>query len=337
MARKGGWTRAGSRRHFRYLDARGRRITDPEKVARIQALAIPPAWKDVWISPRPSAKLQATGIDAAGRRQYRYHDNYRAAQEQAKFDKLIRFADALPTLREAMSEHMEREPMTPEWTCALAVRLINLGWFRVGDDRYTNAHKTFGITTLRKGHVKVRGSRIAFRFRAKHRVMVRTAVVDSELAAATRELLKTPGSRLLRYAVDDEIYNLSARRLNEYIGEYMGEEFTAKDFRTWGGTLIAAVALAEHGPVETEREAKRAVAAVMRTVGERLGNTPAVARASYVSPAVVDQYLDGRTIDDFRPRHLRVVRARETGLDLEEQALVSLLRSWRIRSARKAA
>jgi DNA topoisomerase I len=337
MARKGGWTRVGSRRHFRYLDARGRRITDPEKVARIQALAIPPAWKDVWISPRPSAKLQATGIDAAGRRQYRYHDNYRAAQEQAKFDKLIRFADALPTLREAMSEHMEHEPMTPEWTCALAVRLINLGWFRVGDDRYTNAHKTFGITTLRKGHVKVRGSRIAFRFRAKHSVLVRTAVVDSELAAATRELLKTPGSRLLRYAVDDEIYNLSARRLNEYIGEYMGEEFTAKDFRTWGGTLIAAVALAEHGPVETEREAKRAVAAVMRTVGERLGNTPAVARASYVSPAVVDQYLDGRTIDDFRPRHLRVVRARETGLDLEEQALVSLLRSWRIRSARKAA
>jgi DNA topoisomerase I len=337
MARKGGWTRVGSRRNFRYLDARGRRITDPEKVARIQALAIPPAWKDVWISPRPSAKLQATGIDAAGRRQYRYHDNYRAAQEHAKFDKLIRFADALPTLREAMSEHMEHEPMTPEWTCALAVRLINLGWFRVGDDRYTNAHKTFGITTLRKGHVKVRGSRIAFRFRAKHRVMVRTAVVDSELAAATRELLKTPGSRLLRYVVDDEIYNLSARRLNEYIGEYMGEEFTAKDFRTWGGTLIAAVALAEHGPAETGREAKRAVAAVMRTVGERLGNTPAVARASYVSPAVVDQYLDGRTIDDFRPRHLRVVRARETGLDLEEQALVSLLRSWRIRSARKAA
>ena len=337
MVRKGGWTRTGSRRHFRYLDARGRRIRDPEKVARIEALASPPAWKDVWISPRPSAKLQATGTDAAGRRQYLYHDNYRAAQEQAKFDKLIRFADALPTLREAMSEHMETEPMTPEWTCALAVRLINLGWFRVGDERYTNAHKTFGITTLRKGHVKVRGSLIAFRFRAKHRVMVRTAVVDSELAAATRELLRTPGSRLLRYAVDDEVYNLSARRLNEYIAEYMGDEFTAKDFRTWGGTLIAAVALAEHGPVETEREAKRAVAAVMRTVGERLGNTPAVARASYVSPAVVDQYLDGRTIDDFRPRHLRVVRARETGLDLEEQALVSLLRSWRIRSARKAA
>ena len=227
--------------------------------------------------------------------------------------------------------------MSPEWTCAVAVRLINLGWFRVGDDRYTRANKTFGITTLRKSHVKVRGSRIAFRFRAKHRIWVRTAVVDSELAQAMRELLETRGGRLFRYRLDDEIYNLTARRLNDYIAEFMGEEFTAKDFRTWGGTLIAAVALAERPPVKTETEAKRTVAAVMRTVGERLGNTPAVARASYVSPAVVDQYLDGRTLDDFRPRHLRIVRARETGLDLEEQALVSLLRSWRIRSARKAA
>ena len=337
MARKGGWTRVGSRRHFRYLDGRGRRITDPAKLERIQALAIPPAWKDVRISPRPGAKLQATGVDAAGRRQYLYHDDYRAAQEAAKFAKLVRFADALPAFREAMSEHMEIEPMSPEWTCAVAVRLINLGWFRVGDDRYTKANKTFGITTLRKSHVKVRGSRIAFRFRAKHRIWVRTAVVDSELAQAIRELLETRGGRLFRYRLDDEIYNLTARRLNDYIAEFMGEEFTAKDFRTWGGTLIAAVALAERPPVKTETEAKRTVAAVMRTVGERLGNTPAVARASYVSPAVVDQYLDGRTLDDFRPRHLRIVRARETGLDLEEQALVSLLRSWRIRSARKAA
>ena len=337
MARKGGWTRVGSRRHFRYLDGRGRRITDPAKLERIQALAIPPAWKDVRISPRPGAKLQATGVDAAGRRQYLYHDDYRAAQEAAKFAKLVRFADALPAFREAMSEHMEIEPMSPEWTCAVAVRLINLGWFRVGDDRYTRANKTFGITTLRKSHVKVRGSRIAFRFRAKHRIWVRTAVVDSELAQAIRELLETRGGRLFRYRLDDEIYNLTARRLNDYIAEFMGEEFTAKDFRTWGGTLIAAVALAERPPVKTETEAKRTVAAVMRTVGERLGNTPAVARASYVSPAVVDQYLDGRTLDDFRPRHLRIVRARETGLDLEEQALVSLLRSWRIRRARKAA
>ena len=338
VSRRRGWTRVGSRRHFRYVDARGKRVTDAAQLERIEALAIPPAWKDVCISPRPGAKLQATGVDAAGRRQYLYHENYRAAQEAAKFDKLVKFAEALPAFRQTMSDHMELEPLSPEWTCAVAVRLINLGWFRVGGERYAKAHKTFGITTLRKSHVSVRGSRIAFRFRGKHRIWVRTAVVDSELADAMKELLKTRGGRtLFRYRLDDEIIGLTARRLNAYIAEHMGEEFTAKDFRTWGGTLIAAVALAERGPTETETEAKRAVAAVMRTVGEQLGNTPAVARSSYVSPAVVEQYLDGRTIDDFRPRHLRVVGAREVGLNLEEQAVLSLLRSWRIRRARKAA
>jgi DNA topoisomerase-1 len=338
MARKGGWTRAGSRRHFRYLDARGRRITDPAVIERIEALRIPPAWKDVWISPRAGAKLQATGVDAAGRRQYLYHADFRAAQEAAKFDKLIRFAKALPALREAMAEHMELAELSPEWTCGVAVRLINLGWFRVGDERYTKRHKTFGITTLRKKHVGVRGSRIVFRFRAKHRVWIRAALVDTELAEGMRVLINTPGGRrLFRYRLNGDFYNLTARRLNDYIGEFLGEEFTAKDFRTWGGTLIAAIALAERGPAETETDAKRAVAAVMRSVGERLGNTAAVARSSYVSPAVVDQYLDGRTIDDFRPRQLRVVGARDLGLDPEEQALLSLLRSWRIREARKAA
>jgi DNA topoisomerase-1 len=339
MAGKGGWRRAGSsRRGFRYYDARGKEITDDAKLSRITSLRIPPAWRDVWISPRPSAKLQATGYDAAGRKQYLYHPDFRAAQEQAKFDKLIRFAEALPDFRAAMAEHMEQEPMTPEWTCALAVRLINLSWFRVGEERYAKEHKTYGITTLRKSHVSVRGSRIAFRFRGKHRIWVRTAVVDSELADAMKLLLKARGGRrLFCYQVDGERFTVTARRLNEYISEYMGEEFTAKDFRTWGGTLVAAIALAERGPVETPTEAKRVIAAVMRTVGERLGNTPAVARASYVSPAVVEQYLDGRTIEDFRPRHLRVVGARDLGLDREEQALVSLLRSWRIRRARKAA
>jgi DNA topoisomerase-1 len=168
--------------------------------------------------------------------------------------------------------------------------------------------------------------------------MCRTVLVDDELSAALKELLAAPGGRrLFRYRLNGEFVNLGARRLNEYIREHLGDEFTAKDFRTWGGTLLAAVALAERGPVETATEQKRTVAAVMRIVGERLGNTPAVARASYVSPAVVEQYLDGRTIEDFRPRHLRVVGARDSGLDAEEQALLSLLRSWRIRRAREAA
>src|SRR5690349_18916119 len=182
MPRKGGWKRLGSSGRFRYVDARGNAISDEDKLARIRALVIPPAWKEVWISPSASAKLQATGVDAAGRRQYLYHAAFRAQQEQAKFDKLIRFAERLPDLRAAMSEHMALEPLEPDWTAARAVRLINLGWFRVGDERYAKKFRTFGITTLRKNHVRVRGSRITFCFRAKHRALIRTALVDPELA-----------------------------------------------------------------------------------------------------------------------------------------------------------
>jgi DNA topoisomerase-1 len=167
---------------------------------------------------------------------------------------------------------------------------------------------------------------------------VHAAILDDELAEVMRELKALRGGRrLFRYTAEGELYNLTGARLNEYIRAHMGEEFTAKDFRTWGGTLVAAIAFAERGLPETDADARRRVAAVMRAVGERLGNTPAVARASYVSPAVVEQYLEGRTIDDFRPRQLRVVRAREIGLDPEEHALLRLLRSWRVRRARAAA
>jgi DNA topoisomerase I len=337
MPRRGGWRRTGSRRRFRYLDSRGRTITDSEKVERIDQLRIPPAWKDVWISPNARAKLQATGLDKAGRRQYLYHPEYRAQREQAKYDKLVRFAEHLPELRAAMSEHMERDSLDRERVCAIAVRLINQAWFRVGTDRYARRSRTFGVTTLTKRHVTVRGSRVSFRFRAKNRSQVRTTIVDPELAEAFRELLAEPGARVFRFGDDGQLCNLTGAHLNEYIGEHMGDDFTAKDFRTWGGTLTAAILLAEHGPAETDDDARKIVASAMRRVGERLGNTPAVARASYVSPAVVEQYLDGRTIDDFRPRHLRVVGARDIGLDAEEQALLSLLRSWRIRRAREAA
>lgn len=338
MARKGGWRRAGGRSRFRYLDARGNRIDDPTKLERIQKLVIPPAWRDVWISPRSGAKLQATGLDVAGRRQYLYHPEFRAQQEQAKFDKLVRFAEKLPDLRFAMGEHMMLDPFERERVCAVAIRLINMGWFRVGSDRYAKNSRTYGVTTLNKSHVSVRGTRVAFKFRAKHKVLVRTTLVDSELATAIGDLLGQPGgTRLFRYGVPGERYSLTGAVLNDYISTYMGEEFTAKDFRTWGGTLTAAIAFGEHSLKETQVESKKVVAAVMRAVGERLGNTPEVARASYVSPAVVEQYLDGRTIADFRPRHLRIVRARDIGLDPEEQALVSLVRSWRIRRARHAA
>ena len=342
MAKSLGWTRTGRKGRFRYHDADGRAITDPAKIERIERLVIPPAWRDVWVAPTARAKLQATGYDKAGRKQYLYHADFRAAQEAAKYEKLIRFGEKLPELRQAMSGHMDNDDLDRERVSAVAMRLINLGWFRVGNERYARESRTYGITTLTRRHVDVRGKRITLRFRAKHGVQVRSTIVDEELAAALRELLALPGSsRVFRYCWDDRVWNLTSKRLNDYVKIYMGAEFTAKDFRTWGGTLLAAIAFAERvardGFPETATAQKRSVAAVMRRVAEQLGNTPAVTRASYVSPAVVEQYLDGRTIEDFRPRHLRIVRARDISLDPEEQALLSLLRSWRIRRARAVA
>jgi DNA topoisomerase-1 len=336
-----GWTRRGRKGAFRYLDARERTISDPATIDRIEKLAIPPAWKDVWISPRAGARLQATGVDAAGRKQYLYHPLFRAAQEQAKYDKLVGFAEKLPELRAAMADDLDKDELDRERVSAIALRLINLGWFRVGSERHARESRTYGITTLTRRHVEVRGHRIRLSFRSKQAIQVRSELVDEELAAAMRELLKLPGgARVFRYSWEGDLYNLTSPRLNDYVKIHLGPDFTAKDFRTWGGTLLAAVAFAEHakrhGFPETNAEQKRSVSAVMRRVAKQLGNTPAVCRASYVSPAVVDQYLEGRTITDFRPRHLRVVGAREVVLSAEEQALLSLLRSWRIRQARAA-
>jgi len=336
-----GWTRRGRKGAFGYFDARGRRITDPAKIERIEKLAIPPAWKDVSISPSATAKLQATGVDKAGRKQYLYHPSFRAAQEQEKYENLIRFAGLLPGLRSSMAEHLEADGLDRERVSAIALRLINLGWFRVGSERHTRESRTYGITTLTRRHVEIRRHRVRLSFRGKHGIQVRSEFVDDELADALRELLSLPGgARVFRYRWEGKLYNLTSPRLNDYVKIHLGPDFTAKDFRTWGGTLLAGIGFAEHatrhGFPETQAAQKRSVNAVMRRVAGQLGNTPAVCRASYVSPAVVDQYLEGRTITDFRPRHLRVVGAREVALSAEEQALLRLLRSWRIRQARAA-
>ena len=227
---------------------------------------------------------------------------------------------------------MDNELLDRERVSAIATRLINRGWFRVGTERYAKESKTFGITTLRKNHVTRAWAPDRFRLPWEAQVCHphdarRRGAGGCDQGAARA----TARRRLFRYEWDGGLCALTGAKLNDYVRAHLGEEFTAKDFRTWGGTLLAAIALAERGPAETETEAKRALTAVMRRVGKQLGNTPAVARSSYVSPAVIDQYLDGTTIEDFRPRHLRVVGARDLGLDPEEQALLSLLRSWRIK------
>jgi DNA topoisomerase-1 len=334
-------SRVGNKRRFRYVDARGREIRDAAVLERIERLAIPPAWKDVWIAAGPRAKLQATGYDKAGRKQYLYHPDFRAAQEEAKYDSLIRFGAGLPGLRAAMTEHLDKEELDRERVSAVALRLISLGWFRVGSERYAR-EGTYGVTTLLRRHVHVRGRRIRLSFPSKAGIRVRSELVDEELAAEIRALLAIKGGpRVFKYRWEGGVCNLTSGRLNDYVKLYLGEEFSAKDFRTWGGTLLAAIYFAEdaerQGFPESVAEQKRSVTSVMRRVAKQLGNTPAVTRSSYVSPAVVEQYLDGRTIDDFRPRHLRVVKARDPALSPEEKAMLGLLRSWRIRRARKAA
>jgi DNA topoisomerase-1 len=213
MARRGGWRRVGARGRFRYFDHRGERITDENALARIESLRVPPAWRDVWISPRARAKLQAIGVDAAGQTQYLYHPEFRAAREEEKFARLIRFGERLPELRRAMAEHMELDELEPDRVCALAVRLINLGWFRVGSDRHGEMSRTFGITTLTKRHANVRGNRVVFRYRGKGRALVHVALVDVELAEAVRGLLAVPGgSRLFRHRSNGDLYRLTSAR-----------------------------------------------------------------------------------------------------------------------------
>jgi DNA topoisomerase I len=318
-----GWSRKGRKGAFRYYDSGGNRITDERKLARIEALAIPPAWKEVSISPRSTAKLQATGFDAAGRKQYLYSADYRAQQERAKYDKLIRFGDALPALREAMSLHFDQEEFDRERVSAIALRLIELGWFRVGSERYVR-DGTYGVTTLLRRHVTLRGRRVCLSFPAKHGIRVRTEVVDPDLTAAIRRLLELRGPRVFKYEWEGGIYNLTNKRLNDYVKIYLGEEFSAKDFRTWGGTLRAATVLAELGPAKTPTEAKRNVALAMRLVATELGNTPAICRSSYVHPMVVARYLDeGETI--ALPRRRRHARDRGRAHSPEERMLIRFL------------
>lgn len=320
MGRRGGWRRLGQRR-FRYVDSRGRPIEDEERLERIEALTIPPAWRDVWISPNPTAKLQATGIDSAGRKQYLYSASFQAAQRREKFDRQLQFAALLPGLRASTSRHLRLDSFEYEWACAIALGVIDKTWFRVGTDRHARASRTYGVTTLTKRHVEIEGDEIRFCFRSKNRKLTRRGIRNAVLARELGKLVELDGSRLFRFRRDGELVNLTAQLLNEYLSEHLGDGFTTKDFRTWGGTLVAAVALERAGPAADGDEAQHVLARVMRKVASELGNTPAVARDSYVSPSVIEAYRAGRTISDYRGRR------NATRLTADEQALLRLLRA----------
>jgi DNA topoisomerase-1 len=283
-------------RGFGYVDADGRRLTDRETLERIRSLAIPPAWEDVWICPDPLGHLQATGRDAKGRKVYRYHPRYRARREEAKYERLVAFAHALPRIRRQVDRDLGRPGLPREKVLAAVVRLLELTLIRVGNDEYARLNRSFGLTTFRDRHASVRGTSIRFRFRGKSGVTHEVGLRDRRLAAVVRRCQDLPGQELFQYVGDDgEPADVASDDVNDYLRSIPGAEgVTAKDFRTWAGTVLAYRALRALDAPDTTTEAKRNVVSAIRDTADRLGNTSAVCRASYVHPVVVEAYLDPR-------------------------------------------
>jgi DNA topoisomerase-1 len=296
-----GILRRGHGRGFAYLDERsGRRITDPETLERIKGLAIPPAWADVWICADPWGHLQAVGTDAADRRQYRYHERWLERSAQRKFDRMLRFAQALPAVREGTERHLRRRGLRRERVLGGAVRLLDLGLFRVGGERYAEDNGTFGIATMLRRHVRL-GPRgiVQFDYVGKGGQRRRQRIADRRVHRLVGELKKRRGGggELLAYENGARWKDVRSNDINDYLKELGDDQdFTAKDFRTWTGTVLAAVALARTEPPASESARKRAVSGVVAEVAEALGNTPAVARSSYIDPRVLDRYRAGVTI-----------------------------------------
>ena len=294
-----GITRRRRGKGFEYRDDEGRRITE-EVLVRIRELGIPPAWQDVWICPYPMGHLQATGTDAAGRKQYLYHPEWRARRDAEKFDDMARFARALPALRESVSADLEGEELTRERVLALAVRLLDRGFFRIGSEEYTVQNESYGLATMRKEHVTMgKDGEMVFDYPAKSGVRRVQAVVDPAAAAIVGRLRRRRGGghELLAYKDGRSWRDVRSEDINAYLKEATGDDFSAKDFRTWNATLLAAVALAVSGEVAGSRTGrKRAIARAVKEVAGYLGNTPAVCRASYIDPRVFDAYQGGLVI-----------------------------------------
>ena len=295
-----GITRRRRGKGFEYRDEDGRRITEEEVLVRIRELGIPPAWEDVWICPYPMGHLQATGTDAAGRKQYLYHPQWRARRDAEKFDDMARFARALPALREGVSADLDGDELTRERVLALAVRLLDRGFFRIGSEEYTVQNESYGLATMRKEHVTVgRDGEMVFDYPAKSGIRRVQAVVDPVAAAIVGRLRRRRGGghELLAYKEGRSWRDVRSEDINAYLKEATGDDFSAKDFRTWNATLLAAVALAVSGEVAGSKTGrKRAISRAVKEVAGYLGNTPAVCRASYIDPRVFDAYQGGLVI-----------------------------------------
>jgi DNA topoisomerase IB len=285
-------------RGFSYLDADAAVIKDRDTLARIKALVIPPAWEDVWICADAHGHIQAVGTDAAGRRQYRYHDLWRERRDQAKHDRVREFGVVLPHIREVIEHHLGTTGLTRDRVLGAAIRLIDLGFFRAGGQEYADENGTFGLATLRKEHVTIGRGEIAFEYSAKGSLLREQVVAEEHICVVVASLRRrrSGGDRLLAYRSGRHWHDVTAADINDYLRELSGGDYTAKDFRTWHATVLAAVGLAVSEAAESDTARKRAIVRVVHEVAAYLGNTPAVARASYIDPRVIERYQHGHTI-----------------------------------------
>lgn len=296
-----GFSRQRKGEEFEYFDTKGKPIRDEQRLLRIKRLAIPPAWSDVWICPSPNGHIQATGRDARRRKQYRYHERWREIRDENKYDRLVNFGKALPKIRRRLKKDLALSGLPREKVLATIVQLLERSLIRVGNEEYARENKSFGLTTMQDRHVDVKGSKLRFRFRGKSGRQHEVDVTDRRIARIISKLQDLPGQDLFQY-LDDEgnVCEITSQDVNEYLRKITGEDFTAKDFRTWAGTVLAAIALSAAGEFETKKQAKANIKNAIGAVAKILGNTPAICRQCYIHPIVLETYLKGTSLDGLK-------------------------------------
>lgn len=321
-----GYRRRRAGRGFCFCDTRGERITDPKILARIKALVIPPAWTNVWICPHPRGHIQATARDAKGRKQYRYHAEWQEARDREKFTRTLAFARALPGLRTAVASDMAGKPLERRTVLATVVRLLETTLIRVGNREYAEQNKSYGLTTLRNRHVEVNGTRLEFDFVGKSGKRHVVELTDRRVARIVKQLQELPGQELFQYVGDDgERRTIDSADVNDYLRQLSGNDFTAKDFRTWAGTVLAAWALSEFEKIDSKAAARRNITAAVKKVATQLGNTPAVCRSAYIHPEILNSYIDGSLLDHLKREIKETLSDELNGLSSEEAAVFVLL------------
>jgi DNA topoisomerase-1 len=325
-------------KEFAYQSSDGRRIKDDQTLARIRSLVIPPAWTRVWIAPAANAHIQAIGRDVRGRKQYRYHPRYRAFRDEAKYDRMMAFAKALPRIRRRTKADLNKRGLPREKVLAAIICVMEKTLIRVGNEEYAKANKSYGLTTIRNRHATVRGKKIHFEFRGKSGVEHEIDLEDPRLAKIVRKCQDLPGEELFGYLDNDcKVVDVNSADVNDYLREIAGDQFTAKDFRTWAGTVLAVTALRELKAFDTKVQAKKNVLRAIERVAKRLGNTIAVCRKCYIHPMVIDSYLDGSLSEELGKKAARELSQSLSNLPPEEAAILALLQRKLKHSSARAA